>query len=253
MKTRHPALSLQAALVDLDGTLVNTLDDFVLALRRMLADMPAWQSLPWAKAGWNPDLLQPDASMVAPLVGKGSENLVISVLKVLESRIRPAQPAIDLIAHLDWAMASYQRHYAAINGLHAVVYPGAVKGLQQLQSAGFPMVCLTNKPLAFAKKLLKLKELDGYFCEVFGGDSFARKKPDPLPLRESCRFLGTEPAHTLMVGDSSNDALAARAAGCPVVVVNYGYNHGHSASSIDADGWLDSLADIGLWIQSRSV
>jgi phosphoglycolate phosphatase len=70
------------------------------------------------------------------------------------------------------------------------------------------------------------KGLDGFFDHAFGGDAFARKKPDPLPLLETCKALGTAPAATLMVGDSSNDAQAARAAGCPVVLVSYGYNHG---------------------------
>ena len=103
---------------------------------------------------------------------------------------------------------------------------------------------------AFALPLLAQKGLDGYFSHVFGGDAFARKKPDPLPLRKTCEALGTLPAHTLMVGDSSNDAQAARAAGCPVVLVTYGYNHGQPARNVDADGWVDSLADLsGLFAQ----
>ena len=106
------------------------------------------------------------------------------------------------------------------------------------------MVCLTNKPLAFARSLLQLKGLDGFFVEVFGGDSFARKKPDPLPLIKACEFLGTLPARTLMIGDSSNDAQAARAAGCPVLLVTYGYNHGAPVREVDADGFMDSLAEL---------
>jgi phosphoglycolate phosphatase len=76
---------------------------------------------------------------------------------------------------------------------------------------------------------------------VFGGDSFARKKPDPLPLIETCKALGTAPSQTLMVGDSANDARAARAAGCPVVLVSYGYNHGQPVAEVDADGIVDRL------------
>jgi phosphoglycolate phosphatase len=77
---------------------------------------------------------------------------------------------------------------------------------------------------------------------VFGGDSFARKKPDPLPLLQTCQVLGTLPQNTLMVGDSSNDAQAAHAAGCPVVLVTYGYNHGEPIRAVQALDWLDSLA-----------
>ena len=81
---------------------------------------------------------------------------------------------------------------------------------------------------------------------VFGGDSFERKKPDPLPLIKTCESLGTVPARTLMIGDSSNDARAARAAGCPVVLVTYGYNHGEPVRGVDADGFVDSLAELHL-------
>jgi phosphoglycolate phosphatase len=116
--------------------------------------------------------------------------------------------------------------------------------LQSLQAAGLRLVCLTNKPLAFARPLLQRKGLDHFFSAVLGGDSFERKKPDPLPLHKACELLGTLPTRTLMVGDSSNDAQAARAAGCPVVLVSYGYNHGLPVTQVDADGWLNSLADL---------
>jgi phosphoglycolate phosphatase len=144
----------------------------------------------------------------------------------------------------DAAFASYQRHYRAINGQYAAVYPGVVAGLLGLQRAGLKLACLTNKPLVFAKDLLRLKGLEGFFPVVFGGDSFERKKPDPLPLLKTCDVLGVLPARTLMVGDSSNDAHAARAAGCPVVLVTYGYNHGQPVRGLAADGFVDSLEEL---------
>jgi phosphoglycolate phosphatase len=103
---------------------------------------------------------------------------------------------------------------------------------------------LTNKPLSFAKLLLQAKGLDHFFTHVFGGDSFERKKPDPLPLLKTCEALGVSPVQALMVGDSSNDAQAARAAGCRVVLVRYGYNHGEPVDGLDADAHVDSLVDI---------
>ncbi len=142
------------------------------------------------------------------------------------------------------AWARYQHHYQAINGHHAQVYPGAREGLQALRAAGLPLACLTNKPQAFAEQLLRAKGLDGFFQHVFGGDAFARKKPDPLPLLKTCEALGTAPARTLMVGDSRNDAQAARAAGCPVVLVGYGYNHGEPVRQVDADGFVDALTEL---------
>ena len=80
-----------------------------------------------------------------------------------------------------------------------------------------------------------------YFSVAFGGDAFERKKPDPLPLLKTCEALGIAPSHTLMVGDSSNDAAAAHAAGCPVVLVTYGYNHGEPVRDVRADAHIDRL------------
>jgi phosphoglycolate phosphatase len=124
------------------------------------------------------------------------------------------------------------------------VYPGVVEGLTALKARGLTLACLTNKPTAFALPLLRQKGLDGFFSVVFGGDAFERKKPDPLPLIKTCAALATAPAQTLMVGDSSNDARAARAAGCPVVLVSYGYNHGEPVAAVDADGVVDRLDEL---------
>ncbi|NDP64673.1 HAD-IA family hydrolase [Polaromonas sp.] len=223
-----------AAIVDLDGTMVDTLGDFVVALSLMLADV-----LPPEYAG-----AALDSADVGRMVGKGSEHLVKSVLNHVLAQAGRADAAIDSVAIYDHAQASYQRHYAAVNGQHSTLYPGVLEGLDTLRKSGLPLVCLTNKPLAFARILLRRKKLDGFFCEVFGGDSFERKKPDPLPLRKACEFLGTLPARTLMIGDSSNDARAARAAGCPVLLVTYGYNHGEPVRGVDADGFVDSLAEL---------
>ena len=106
------------------------------------------------------------------------------------------------------------------------------------------MACLTNKPTAFAKDLLARKGLSGFFGHVYGGDAFPRKKPDPMPLLETCKTLGTLPSRTLMLGDSQNDAQAARAAACPVVLVTYGYNHGEPIRGVDCDGFIDRFTQL---------
>jgi phosphoglycolate phosphatase len=129
---------------------------------------------------------------------------------------------------------------------------GCARDCWRCGSGGLRLACLTNKPTAFARPLLQAKGLDGYFSEVFGGDAFDRKKPDPLPLLKTCEALGSEPARTLMIGDSSNDAQAARAAGCPVVLVTYGYNHGEPVRSVDADGYLDSLDELAALLARRN-
>ena len=219
---------IQACLIDLDGTLVDTLGDFEAALGDMLT---ALGRAPVTRA------------QIERIVGKGSEHLIRSVLDLTAPPYTPADPAAQQALY-DRAWPLYQAASLRINGQFSTVYPGAVAGLQALRARGLRLACVTNKPIAFARPLLAAKGLDGYFDQVFGGDSFARKKPDPLPLLEACRALGTAPAQALMVGDSSNDAAAARAAGCPVVLMTYGYNHGQAVSTVDADGLADSLAQL---------
>lgn len=218
-----------AVIVDLDGTMVDTMGDFAEALNRMLAEL----ALPSI-----------GAEHIEAMVGKGSEHLLRSVLKYVLPPDDIDKVAIKIEALYPSAWASYQRHYLAINGQFSGVYDGVETGLQALRARGLRLACLTNKPTSFALPLLESKGLAGYFEHVFGGDAFARKKPDPLPLLKTCEALGTSPARTLMVGDSSNDAQAARAAGCPVVLVTYGYNHGQPVRAVDADGFVDSLAQL---------
>ena len=214
--TTAPLTGLRAAIVDLDGTMIDTIGDFAVALNAVLADL----SLPRIERGF-----------IERTVGKGSEHLIRSTL---------AEVGADAALYAR-AWALYQQHYEVVNGEHSVVFPGVPEGLEWLAASGFKLACLTNKPTAFALPLLRKKGLDGFFSAVFGGDAFERKKPDPLPLIRTCETLGFAPGQTLMVGDSSNDARAARAAGCPVVLVSYGYNHGEPVTAVDTDGVVDRL------------
>ena len=214
---------LQAAIVDLDGTMVDTLGDFHQALAATFTGL-----------GLPP--LAADA--IEPMVGKGSEHLIRAAL----AHVGAGEDRYEA------AWQGYQRHYALVNGRHSKVYEGVVEGLDELRARGLALGCVTNKPTAFARVLLQDKGLAPFFRVVFGGDAFARKKPHPQPLLETCRALQAPPERVLVVGDSSNDAAAARAAGCPVVLVTYGYNHGEPVREVDADGLVDSLADIGRWI-----
>lgn len=228
--------SVQALMIDLDGTMVDTMADFEAALNLALADI---------------DLPKVSPAVVQIAVGKGSEHLVRTVLQ--HQLALPEVQASGLVCNsttvescYEPAFNRYQHHYGRVNGQHAQVYAGVLDGLKAFESRGLPMACLTNKPTAFAKDLLARKGLDGFFDHVFGGDAFPRKKPDPMPLLETCKALGTVPAHTLMLGDSQNDAQAARAAACPVVLVTYGYNHGEPIRGVDCDGFIDRFTELRL-------
>ena len=208
--------SISAAIVDLDGTLVDTVGDFEQALARTLAAL---------------GLPPVDRAFITRTVGRGSTHLLTQTLA-------HAGGAPEL---LESAWGHYQRHYAEINGRHADVYPGVREGLAAMRARGWRLACVTNKPRAFAQALLEAKGLSAAFEHVFGGDSFERQKPDPLPLIRTCQALGSAPAQTLMVGDSRNDCEAARAAGCPVVLVSYGYNHGEPVAEARPDRVIDRL------------
>ena len=227
---------LDAVMIDLDGTMVDTMGDFEAALNLCLADI---------------DLPKVSPAVVNIAVGKGSEHLIRTVLRhQLElPEVKASGMVCDntTVEHLfEPAFARYQYHYENVNGKFANTYPGVMEGLRQLQARGLKMACLTNKPTAFAKALLADKGLAGFFSHVYGGDAFPRKKPDPMPLLETCKALGTTPSRTLMLGDSQNDALAARAAECPVVLVTYGYNHGEPIQGVDCDGFIDRIDELML-------
>ncbi len=217
---------IQVALIDLDGTLVDTLGDFEAALHACIRDL-----------GGNPQAA--DRAFIARTIGRGTENLLRHTL--LQVGIDPIQQGC-----WDHALARYFHHYHLINGQFSYIYPGVQSGLSQMQQAGWRLACLTNKPAQYARTLLERKGLLNHFEHLFGGDTFPRKKPDPLPLQEACRIMESAPAATLMVGDSANDAHAAKAAGCPAVLVNYGYNHGESVDDLPAMAFIDRLDQLPL-------
>ena len=139
------------------------------------------------------------------------------------------------------ALRSFEHHYAQLNGRRSVLYPGVREGLTALRSRGVRLACVTNKPARFTQPLLARFDLAQDFDAVVSGDTVARKKPDPEPVLAACRLLGVAIADAVMIGDSANDALAARAAGCRVLLLPYGYAEAGAVQDIDCDGIVESL------------
>jgi len=210
---------IRAAIIDLDGTMIDTIGDFLVAINAMREEF----------------LLAPLTQIaIQNMVGRGSENLIREVLACDYS-------AAEVKQHFDAAMRSYQRHYLSVNGQFSQLYPDVREGLSALQNLGIRLACVTNKPIAFALPLLKQKSLSHFFDVIYGGDSFPQKKPHPQPLLQVCDDFKLKPNQVVTIGDSVNDALAARAAGCWTLTVPYGYNHGEPVQQIDSDGIVPTL------------
>jgi phosphoglycolate phosphatase len=217
-KNKFP-LPVKAVMIDLDGTLLDTVADLAIAVNLLLQ-----------KVG-RPPLAE---ALVRTFVGKGIANLVKRALVgALEG-----EPDAALFER---ALPLYYDCYESVNGKHTVIYPGVREGLDALKSAGYPLACVTNKSARFTLPLLEKMRLAAYFKVVVSGDTLPKKKPDPLPLTHACAELGIAPRDMLMIGDSLNDTLAARAAGCPVFCVPYGYNEGRDVRELDVDAIVETL------------
>jgi phosphoglycolate phosphatase len=209
-------MRIRSVTFDLDGTLVDTIPDLAAAANAMLRELG------------RPEY---DMATVAVFVGRGIPKLV--------ERCLPDGDA-DALAQ---AQAIFRRHYAVENGLRSKLYPGVLDGLQAFRTAGLPMAVITNKAAAFTEHLLQATQLASWFEFAVSGDSLPERKPHPLPMLHACGRLGSSPAENLHIGDSRHDAAAARAAGCPVFLVPYGYNEGEGVQGIDCDAIVASLVE----------
>lgn len=212
-------LAVKAVLLDLDGTLLDTAPDLALAANAMLADL-----------GRPP--LAPE--MVRDYIGKGIPNLVGRCL---------GYPGESEAPDVQKALAVFKHHYAAVNGRQARIYPGVVEGLRALRAAGLKLACITNKAAAFTGPLLASTGLARYLDMAVSGDTLPRKKPHPLPFLHVCESFGIEPGQALVIGDSRNDVAGARAAGCPVFCVPYGYSEGEDVRELGCDAIVNTLEE----------
>jgi phosphoglycolate phosphatase len=208
---------LRAVILDLDGTLVDTAIEIGLALNETLAELGlAVVSLEKATA----------------LIGRGVRSLV-------ERALEKESSATDL----DRAVELFEAHYARLVGTRATLYPGVTEGLEALRHGGFRLAVVTNKPRAPTEKLLAHLEIARFFESVVAGDDGFRRKPFGDMLAAATRAMGVEIGEALMLGDSDNDVLAARDAGCLVWCVPYGYNEGRPAELLRCDRMVATVRD----------
>ncbi len=215
-------LGVRAVLIDLDGTLLDTVLDLHAAAIAMLRDL--------GRPGVTVEAIR-------RYVGRGIPNLVRRVLAGAKEAADDAAPPPEE------ALDSFRRHYAIENGRNAVLFPGVREGLEAFKSMRLPLGVITNKAEAFTLPLLQHTGLDPFFDVVVSGDLLPRPKPDPMPLLWASGRLGVSPAHVLMIGDSVHDFHAGRSAGCRVFLVPYGYNEGRDVHDIDCDAIVSTLTE----------
>jgi phosphoglycolate phosphatase len=212
----------KAVLLDLDGTLLDTVLDLHAAANGMLADLG------------RPDVAIED---IRAYVGRGIPNLVKRILAGnLEAADDPAPPPAE-------ALASFRKHYAEVNGRAARPFPGVMDGLAALKAMGLPLGVITNKAAAFTGPLLERTGLAPFLSVAVSGDQLPKPKPDPMPVIWACGRLGVSPAETLLIGDSVHDFQAGRNAGCKVFLVPYGYNEGQDVRGLDCDAIVATILD----------
>lgn len=113
-----------------------------------------------------------------------------------------------------------------------------------LQKQGYQLACVTNKDIRFTRPILEHAGLAEYFNLILGGSCLPERKPHPLPLQHVCDSFQIKPSELLMIGDSDNDVLSAKAAGCSVICVPYGYRHGKSLDTLEADLLIQDFREL---------
>jgi phosphoglycolate phosphatase len=209
-------------LFDLDGTLVDTAPDLHQALNHALTTH---------------DYMAVDIRHTRHWIGHGARAMVTQALQA-ELEDEPAQATIDRVC--DSFLPYYQDHVAD----HSQIYPEVLETLEILLHRGARLAVVTNKVARFATQLLEALDLSSYFASIVCGDTTSRAKPAADPALHACAELGLEVNEVLFVGDSTTDVNCARAAGCAVVCVRDGYNHGIAAQALGADAVIESFRDL---------
>ena len=212
----------EMVLIDLDGTLVDSVPDLAWCVDETMKalDMP----------------IRGEAK-VRNWVGNGVPRLIQRAL--IDDLDGDAD--VDLYAK---AEPVFMALYADNASKRSQLYPSVIDGLNWLKDQGIRVGCVTNKDEQFTLKILKDLGLFDFFEIVISGDTLPLKKPDPAPLLHGAKFFGIKPENAMMIGDSISDVKASRAAGFSIICMSYGYNHGVDIHTANPDVVIDSFAEL---------
>jgi phosphoglycolate phosphatase len=212
----------EMVLFDLDGTLVDSAPDLAYSVDATLHEI---------------GLPARGEAKIRHWIGNGIER----TLKRAMLDNMAGEPDADLF---NKALSIFMEIYSNNATRQSRFYDGARESMDYLKNNDYMIGCVTNKREKFTHILLKELGVFDYFGVVISGDTLPKKKPDPLPLLHAAEYFNVRPEHALMVGDSTNDVYAARAAGFKILCVSYGYNHGRDIREARPDAVVDSLAEL---------
>ena len=215
-------------MIDVDGTLVDSVPDLSWCLDETLKQVGLPPRGEAAARNW---------------VGNG-------VIRLVERGIANHLDAPHDEAIFEKAMPIFRELYAENTSKRSRLYPGVKEGMDYLKTLPIKIGCITNKDAQFTHPILKDLGLWDYFEIVISGDTLEKKKPDPLPLLHGAKELGADPEKSLMLGDSTSDVKAARAAGFDIICMSYGYNHGVDIRDSKPDAVIDSFVELKDLIKS---
>jgi phosphoglycolate phosphatase len=211
-------VAAKVLLIDLDGTLLDTAGDIAIAANKMREAF-----------GFGPL----DTAVIRNFIGRGIPHLVSQTMKSAVGELGASSVKV--------AVAQFEKQYEANLAVTTKPFPGVLEGLELFREKGFQLACITNKAERFTLPLLETLGLAGVFALVIAGDTLSEKKPHPLPIEHAAKHFGVKIDEVVMIGDSMHDTAAARAAGCPVFIVPYGYNEGQELRGLDCDAFIDDL------------
>jgi len=212
----------QMVLIDVDGTLVDSVPDLAYCVDEMMKalDMPVHGE-----------------TKVRDWVGNGVERLTRRAL-IGQLDGEPDDALFEKAYPIFLAL------YAENTCVRSCLYPGVKEGLEYLKSACYQLGCVTNKDAQFTLPILETLGIHDDFSVIICGDTLTKKKPDPLPLLHAAEKMGVKPENAMMLGDSVSDVKASRAAGFQIVCMSYGYNHGVDIREANPDAVIDSMAEL---------
>jgi len=214
---------INLVIFDLDGTLIDSRLDLVHSVNATLRHMK------------RPELPE---ELIASYVGDGAPMLIRRALG------DDADNDVLVRSGLEYFLAYYKEHKLD----HTTVYGGVAEALASIRNGAQrpprKMAVLTNKPVNPSRAIVEALGLGEFFVSVYGGNSFATKKPDPEGARAILSETGTQPEQTLIVGDSGVDVATARNAGLWSCGVTYGFAP-HTLQADPPDVVLDSPSELG--------